>query len=58
MKRRRKREQQGHVWAEGGFWYVRFRETRLVGAQLKRVRICEKLGADTMTESQAHAAAR
>ena len=58
MTTRRRMEQQGHVWSEGGFWYVRFRETRLVGKEQKRVRVCEKLGTDALDETQARAAAR
>lgn len=57
MKRRR--EQQGTVYAKSGMWYVRYSDFRVTDGQLERKRLSKQLGAiDEMTKKQARAEAR
>jgi len=57
MKRRR--EQQGTVYAKSGMWYVRYSDFRVTDGQLERKRLAKQLGtmAD-MTKKQARAEAK
>src|SRR5215469_9319723 len=57
MKRRR--EQQGTVYAKSGMWYVRYSDFRVTGGQLQRKRLAKQLGAMAdMTKKQARTEAK
>lgn len=41
--RKRKREQAGQLFKAGGCWYVRFYDSRVIGGEVKRVRVAKQV---------------
>jgi len=58
-KMKRKREQQGTIFAKCGMWYVRYSDSRVIDGQLQRKRLAKQLGSiSDMKKTQARLEAK
>ena len=52
----RRRQQEGYIFKARGMWYLRYTDTRVIGGEVKRVRIAKQLAPANLDESEPTAA--